>query len=83
MSAPQTLQERISDLMQAGAEVLKEAEDLLRKGEMRAVKLNIGRTTLWERPVALSAFGAVLLAVGAVILSKLSVHCVSSQGTES
>ena len=63
-----------SDLLTVGADLLDEAERLLRAGAIRKIRIRLGHRTLKEIPVSLTAVGAVLIGVLAVLVTRFVIE---------
>lgn len=63
-----------SDLLTVGADLLDEVERLLRAGAIKKIRVRLGDRTLREIPVSLSAVGAVLIGVLAVLVSRFVIE---------
>src|SRR6266568_1215612 len=63
-----------SDLLTVGADLLDEVERLLRAGAIRKIRIRIGNRTLKEIPVSLTAVGAVLIGILAVLVSRFVIE---------
>jgi hypothetical protein len=63
-----------SDLLTVGADLLDEVERLLRAGAIRKVRVRLGNRTLKEIPVSLTAVGAVLIGVIAVLVTRFVIE---------
>jgi len=63
-----------SDLLTMGADLLDEVERLLRAGAIRKIRVRLGNRTLKEIPVSLTAAGAVLIGVLAVLVTRFVIE---------
>ena len=63
-----------SDLLTVGADLLDEVERLLRAGAIRKIRVRLGNRTLKEIPVSLTAVGAVLIGVLAVLATRFVIE---------
>jgi hypothetical protein len=63
-----------SDLLTVGADLLDEVERLLRAGAIRKIRVRLGSRTLKEIPVSLTAVGAVLIGVLAVLVTRFVIE---------
>ena len=63
-----------SDLLTVGADLLDEVERLLRAGAIRKIRIRLGSRTLKEIPVSLTAVGAVLIGVLAVLVTRFVIE---------
>jgi len=63
-----------SDLLTVGADLLDEVERLLRAGAIRKIRVRLGNRTLKEIPVSLTAVGAVLIGVIAVLVTRFVIE---------
>jgi hypothetical protein len=63
-----------SDLLTVGADLLDEVERLLRAGAIRKIRVRLGNRTLKEIPVSLTAVGAVLIGVLAVLVTRFVIE---------
>jgi Domain of unknown function (DUF4342) len=63
-----------SDLLTVGADLLDEVERLLRAGAIKKVRIRLGNRTLKEIPVSLTAVGAVLIGVIAVLITRFVIE---------
>jgi predicted NBD/HSP70 family sugar kinase len=63
-----------SDLLTMGADLLDEVERLLRAGAIRKIRVRLGNRTLKEIPVSLTAVGAVLIGVIAVLVTRFVIE---------
>jgi predicted NBD/HSP70 family sugar kinase len=62
------------DLLTVGADLLDEVERLLRAGAIRKIRVRLGNRTLKEIPVSLTAAGAVLIGVLAVLVTRFVIE---------
>src|SRR2546423_3757459 len=62
------------DLLTVGADLLDEVERLLRAGAIRKIRVRLGNRTLKEIPVSLTAAGAVLIGVIAVLVTRFVIE---------
>jgi hypothetical protein len=69
------------DIVDAGSMVMREVEEILRAGRASKVRIKLGSKVLAELPVALTAAGALAVAIGAVVLSRLTVELVPEART--
>ena len=69
------------DLLVLGAEIVDEVQKLLSSGPVRKLKVRYGSRLLAEKPVALTAFAAVAIGIGAFLISRLVIE-VESGGEE-
>jgi predicted NBD/HSP70 family sugar kinase len=63
-----------NDLLTVGADLLDEVERLLRAGAIRKIRVRLGNRTLKEIPVSLTAVGAVLIGVLAVLVTRFVIE---------
>ncbi len=63
-----------ADLLTVGADLLDEVERLLRAGAIKKIRVRLGNRTLKEIPVSLTAVGAVLIGVLAVLVSRFVIE---------
>jgi hypothetical protein len=63
-----------ADLLTVGADLLDEVERLLRAGAIRKIRVRLGNRTLKEIPVSLTAVGAVLIGILAVLVSRFVIE---------
>ena len=63
-----------SDLLTMGADLLDEVERLLRAGAIKKIRVRLGNRTLKEIPVSLTAVGAVLIGVLAVLVTRFVIE---------
>ena len=63
-----------SDLLTVGADLLDEVERLLRAGAIRKIRVRLGNRTLKVIPVSLTAVGAVLIGVLAVMVTRFVIE---------
>ena len=63
-----------ADLLTVGAELLDEVERLLRAGAIKKIRVRLGNRTLKEIPVSLTAVGAVLIGILAVLVSRFVIE---------
>jgi predicted NBD/HSP70 family sugar kinase len=63
-----------SDLLTVGADLMDEVERLLRAGAIKKIRIRLGNRTLREIPVSLTAVGAVLIGVVAVLVSRFVIE---------
>jgi hypothetical protein len=63
-----------SDLLTVGADLLDEVERLLRAGSIRKIRVRLGNRTLKEIPVSLTAIGAVLIGLLAVLVTQFVIE---------
>src|SRR5216684_99221 len=61
-------------LLTVGADLLDEVERLLRAGAIKKVRVRLGNRTLKEIPVSLTAVGAVLIGILAVLVSRFVIE---------
>jgi len=62
------------DILTVGADVLDEVERLLRAGAIRKIRVRLGDRTLKEIPVSLTAVGAVLIGILAVLVTRFVIE---------
>jgi hypothetical protein len=63
-----------SDLLTVGADLLDEVERLLRAGAIRKIRVRLGNRTLKVIPVSLTAIGAVLIGLLAVLVTQFVIE---------
>jgi hypothetical protein len=63
-----------SDMIEVGAMLFQEAEQLLRTGQKRRIRVRLGRKTLAEIPLASGALGVMAAAMLAVALTRLTLE---------
>jgi predicted NBD/HSP70 family sugar kinase len=63
-----------SDLLTVGADLLDEVERLLRAGAIKKIRIRLGSRTLKEIPVSLTAVGAVLIGILAVLVTRFVIE---------
>jgi predicted NBD/HSP70 family sugar kinase len=63
-----------ADLLTVGADLLDEVERLLRAGAIKKIRVRLGNRTLKEIPVSLTAVGAVLIGILAVLVSRFVIE---------
>jgi hypothetical protein len=63
-----------ADLFTVGSDLLDEVERLLRAGAIKKVRVRLGNRTLKEIPVSLTAVGAVLIGILAVLVSRFVIE---------
>jgi len=63
-----------ADLLTVGADLLDEVERLLRAGAIKKIRVRLGNRTLKEIPVSLTAVGAVLIGVLAVLVTRFVIE---------
>jgi hypothetical protein len=59
-----------------GADVLDTVQDVLKGGRIRSVRIMMGNRMLKEIPVQVAAISAVILAIGAVVISQLHIDII-------
>jgi hypothetical protein len=63
-----------SDLLTVGGEIMDEVQRLLDRGVVRKIRVKLGRRTLKEIPVSLTALGALTVGLVAVLISLFAVE---------
>jgi predicted NBD/HSP70 family sugar kinase len=63
-----------SELLTVGADLLDEVERLLRAGAIKKIRVRLGNRTLKEIPVSLTAVGAVLIGILAVLVTQFVIE---------
>jgi predicted NBD/HSP70 family sugar kinase len=63
-----------SDLLTVSADLLDQVERLLRAGAIKKIRVRLGNRTLKEIPVSLTAVGAVLIGVLAVLVTQFVIE---------
>lgn len=63
-----------NDLIAVGGEILDEVQRLLDKGVVRRIRVKLGRRTLKEIPVSLTALGALTVGLAAVLISLFAIE---------
>jgi predicted NBD/HSP70 family sugar kinase len=63
-----------SEMITVAADLLDEAERLLRAGAIRKIRVRLGNRTLKEIPVSLTAVGAVLVGLLAVLVTQFVIE---------
>jgi hypothetical protein len=62
------------DLLAVGGEIMDEVQRLLDRGVIRRIRVKLGRRTLKEIPVSLTAVGALTVGVVAVLISLFAIE---------
>ncbi len=65
---------RPGELLAVGADLLDEVERLLRAGAIKKIRVRLGHHTLKEIPVSLTAVGAVLIGLLAVLVTRFVIE---------
>ena len=63
-----------SDLLTVSSDLLDQVERLLRAGAIKKIRVRLGNRTLKEIPVSLTAVGAVLIGVLAVLVTQFVIE---------
>jgi hypothetical protein len=63
-----------NDMLAVGGEILDEVQRLLERGVIRKIRVKLGRRTLKEIPVSLTALGAMTVGLVAVLISLFAIE---------
>jgi hypothetical protein len=63
-----------TDLMTVGADIIDEVQRLLDAGVIRKIRVKLGNRTLREIPVSLTAVGAILIGLLAVLVTQFVIE---------
>lgn len=63
-----------TDLLTVGGEIMDEVQRLLDQGAIRRIRVKLGRRTLKEIPVSLTAIGALTVGLAAVLISLFAIE---------
>jgi hypothetical protein len=63
-----------NDLMTVGADIIDEVQRLLDAGVIRKIRVKLGNRTLREIPVSLTAVGAILIGLLAVLVTQFVIE---------
>lgn len=63
-----------NDLLSVGGEIMDEVQRLLDRGAVRRIRVKLGRRTLKEIPVTLTALGALSVGLAAVLISLFAIE---------
>jgi hypothetical protein len=63
-----------SDMLAVGGEIMDEVQRLLERGVIRKIRVKLGRRTLKEIPVSLTAVGALTVGLMAVLISLFAIE---------
>jgi hypothetical protein len=62
------------DLVEIGVSLYQEAENLLKTGQKKKLRIRLGRKSIAEIPLATGAIAVLAVAIAAVALTRLSVE---------
>ncbi len=74
-----TLEQNKSDLLGAGLDLLDDVQRIVQSGGIRKLRLKFAGHTLADYPVALTAAGAIVVALAGVIISKSTIEIEEEQ----